>query len=113
MTLETRGNVESIKARAGDDTGLTNGQEDISGGVETDISDVSGFTIYLNSAGAVDVTVEYSPDGGTNWYEPRDESPVSFSGANTEVIAVAYQASAVRLTGSNTTGVEAQVREVV
>lgn len=99
--------------RVGGTSGLTSGQEDISGGVEAKIGNVDSVTLFLDAAGAVDVTVEFSPDGGTNWFSPRDESPVSFAGANGEIVHIEYNADRIRLTGSNTTGVEAAIREVV
>ena len=111
MPIDQKGDIEELQGRAGSDHQLAE-SEDISDGVETDIDDVSGFTIFLSSDGSMDVTVEFSPDG-THWFEPRSESPISFTAANEEVIRVEYDVSAVRLTGSNQTTLDAQIREVV
>jgi len=111
MPVQTSTEIETLNGRLGEDRQLAD-EEDISGGVETEISDVTTFTLYLDVAGAVDLTVELSPDGGT-WYEPRTESPVSFDGADTDIYLMRYDATAIRLTGSNGTDVTAQVREVV
>lgn len=107
------GIIETIQGRNGEEKELTDGSQDISSGVEREVADVTAFTIFIQAAGAVDVTVEFSPDGGTTWYEPKKESPVSFSGANTDLVHVDYNATNVRLTGSDATGVNAQIREVV
>lgn len=110
------GIIETIQGRSGEDNALTDGFDDISGGVSksmgTQQGDGTSTTVYLETAGAVDVTVEFSPDGGDNWYEPQGESPVSFGGANQEIVHVNYNATDIRLTGSNTTGVKAQERVV-
>lgn len=110
MSLDT--SVE-FTDRVGGTAGLTTGQQDISGGVGAKVGNVDSVTIFLDTAGAVDVTVEFSPDGGTNWYEPAGESPVQFSSAGTDLVHVEYNVDRVRLTGSDTTGVKAQLREVV
>jgi len=115
MAQEMTGDIEKLKGRAGDQSGLTNGEEDISGGVEVAVGNVPAFTLYLavSTATAIDVTVELSPDDGTNWYVP-DESPISFASSDDfGVEHIPYNASRVRLTGSNTTPVKAQLREVV
>lgn len=111
--------LASFSSRLGFDAGLTTDgdgnavQQDISGGVETDVSNVDAVTIYLDVAGAVNVTVEFSPDDGANWYEPAAESPVEFSSAGTDLVHVEYNVDRLRLTGSDSTGVKAQIREVV
>lgn len=113
MALDTETEISDLKHRSADERALQDPAGDISGGVEAVVGNVTSFTLFLDAAGATDVTVEFSPDGGTSWYEPRDESPISFSGANTEVVHVDYVVDRVRLTGSDTTSVKAQLREVV
>jgi len=113
MAQESFGDY-TMRKRAGEESGLTDGEEDISGGVDIEVGDGDSFTLYLgvSEATAIDVQVYLSPDG-TNWYEP-DESPVTFtSGDESAVEHIPYNASAVRLVGSNTTPVKAQIREVV
>ena len=114
MAQESFGDYTMAKRAAGS-AGLTDGEEDISGGVEAAVGDVSAFTLYLgvSTATAVDVQVVLSPDDGTNWYEP-EESPVTFtSGDESAVEHIRYNASRIRLKGSNATPVKAQLREVV
>jgi len=84
---------------------------DISGGVTAELSNYKRWTLYLKAADAIDITVELSPDEGNTWYEVP-ESPVSFSGAGDRVIEMGYDATHIRLTGSNTTRVTAQIRGV-
>ena len=83
---------------------------DISGGVEKEVGNYRRWTLYIHAEGAIDVTIKLSPDGA-NWYEP-DESPISFSAAGDKVIEMGYDAYKVKLTGSNTTPVTAQIRGV-
>jgi len=84
--------------------------EDISGGVESDLYNYRWWTLYLSVAGAIDVTVELSPDG-TDWYE-IPESPLSYSESGDDVLEVGYDANKIRLTGSNATDVTSQVKGV-
>lgn len=93
------------------DDGLAN-SEDISGGVSTSLPDAEKHTLFIDVDGAVDVTVELSPDGGTNWFEPGGDSPLSYSGATTDVVLIEYVADSIRLTGDNTTAVSATVRSL-
>lgn len=105
----------TIRKRAAGENGITDGEEDLSGGVEVDVGDVSAFTLYLgvSDESAVDVTVFLSPDGGTNFYEP-DESPVSFASTDgSKVEHIPYNANRVRLKANNATPIQAQIREVV
>ena len=83
---------------------------DISGGVEAELGNYRRWTLYLHADGAIDVNIYLSPDG-SNWYQP-DESPVSFEGAGDKVIEMGYDAYKIKLVGSNTTLVTAQVRGV-
>jgi len=102
----------TIRRRAAGESGLTDGAEDITGSVEAEVDDVSAFTLFLGAQGAVDVEVELSPDDGSTWYE-APESPVSFGEGGAEVVHIRYNVTNIRLTGSDATPVEAQVREVV
>lgn len=83
---------------------------DISGGVTKALKNFRRWTLYLKTAGAIDITVELSPDGST-WFKVP-ESPVSFSAADDDVIEMGYDATHIRLTGSNTTAVTAMIRGV-
>jgi len=85
--------------------------EDISAGVTASLANFDRWTLLLNAAGAIDITVEISPDGGTTWYE-IPESPLSFSGAGDKTEELGYDATNIRLTGSNATNVTSQVRGV-
>ncbi|GAA0276965.1 hypothetical protein [Halobacterium noricense] len=114
MAVESEGDY-TVRKRAAEESGLTDGEEDLSDGVEVDVGDVSAFTLYLgvSTGTAVDVTVMLSPDGGTNFYEP-DESPVSFASSDeSKVEHIPYNANRIRLKANNTTPVKAQLREVV
>lgn len=117
MALDTNTVIDRIMGRAAARS-LVADQADISTGVEADIDDVSSFSVYIKTEGQVNVEIELSPDG-TNWYKPGDadstpdESPVQFNDAGTEIISMAYDADRIRLTGSNTTAVTVQIKEVV
>ena len=113
MTVNTNSETTNISERVGDTNKLADAEAIDGDGVEQGVGNVASFSVFLDVEGAVEVTVEFSPDGGSTWYEPRDESPVSFGGANTDLVHVDYNATRVRLTGSNGTAVTAQVREVV
>lgn len=115
MAGETYGDY-NVQKRAGEESGLTDGEQDISDGVQNDLADVTAFTLYLgvaDDADAVDVAVYLSPDGGTNYYEP-DESPVSIPSSETSAVEhIPYNASALKLVATTTTPIQAQIREVV
>ncbi|MFB6087856.1 MAG: hypothetical protein ABEJ85_04985 [Haloarculaceae archaeon] len=114
MAQETYGDY-TLRKRGGEESGLTNGEEDITDGIEVPVGDVSAFTLYLgvSTAAAVDVQVFLSPDGGANWYEP-DESPVSIASDDDSAVEhIPYNANRIRLKATNTTPVKAQLREVV
>lgn len=113
MPLNTDSTIEELQGRAATMRGLTDGAEDISGGVQAAVGDVQAVTLYLSTAGPVDVTVEFSPDGGDSWFEPVKESPVGFGEAGQDVVHITYNTDRIRLTGSNTSGVDARLREVV
>jgi len=84
---------------------------DISGGVTAELSNYSRWTLYIHVAGAIDITVELSPDGGSTWYE-IPESALSYGGATDDALSLGYDATHIRLTGSNTTSTTAQVRGI-
>jgi len=85
--------------------------EDISGGVTASLANFDRWTLLIHVGGAIDITVEVSPDNGTTWYE-IPESVLSYSAATDDVLNLGYDATDIRLTGSNTTSTTAQVRGV-
>jgi len=85
--------------------------EDISGGVTAELSNYDRWTLFIHVAAAVDITVELSPDDGDTWYE-IPESVLSYGGAADDALEFGYDATHIRLTGSNTTDTTAQVRGV-
>ncbi|WP_435074926.1 hypothetical protein [Halorubrum sp. HHNYT27] len=105
--------VEKIKARGASRESLTDGPEDISGGVKASLSTATGAastaTLYVDTQGALDLKIEFSPDG-VNWYEPMVGSPVGYDQADSDVIFIEYDAAAVRVTGSNSTPVDLDLR---
>ena len=111
MGLESE--VEKIKAREGSGTSLTNGAEDISDGREASLSTgfgaASSATLFIVTEGAIDLTIEFSPDG-EKFREPADESPIKFSEAGEDVAFIDYDAAAVRVEGSDATGVDLDLR---
>ena len=111
MGLDTE--VDKIKARGASGTSLTDGPEDISEGVEATLSTGTGAassaTLFIETQGAIDLKVEFSPDG-SSWYEPLDESPISISNPNTEMSYIEYDATSIRVTGSNSTAVNLALR---
>jgi len=100
---------EELGKEAGETLTVCSNQ-DISGGVIQALKNYNRWSLYLKVAGAIDITIEISPDGST-WYEPA-ESPVSFAAAGDDVLEMGYDAAYVRLTGSNTQPVTAQIRGV-
>jgi len=112
MPVGVSGDIEELQGRATLERGLTDGAEDISGGTASELGDASSWTLYLGAQGAIEVEVSLSPDGGETWYV-APESPVSFSEAGADIIEMGYDATAVRIEGSDATPVEAQIYEVV
>ena len=112
MPVESNATVDSIEDRRGDEGDLQNPAGDISSGVSAEVGDVSVFTIYLDVAGAIDITVEASPNGRDDWFELQ-ESPISFSEAGETAVQIEYNVTDIRLTGSDGTAVKAVLREVV
>lgn len=103
----------ALKAELGEDAGETLTictTADISGGVSQELNNYNRLTLYLKTGGAIDVTLELSADGST-WYEPS-ESPISFAGAGDDVLELGYDATDIRLTGSNATLVTGQIKGV-
>ena len=86
--------------------------EDISKGVEKAIPSFTGWTLYLKTKGAIDIVIQLSPDNGKTWFEIF-ESPVSFATAGDKVIKLNYDATHVKLIGSNTTQVTAIIRGLI
>lgn len=112
MALNSDAQIKEIQGRKGYANDVTDGLEDTSGGVEHVVGNVPSFTVWLKTGGAVNVDIELSPDGGTTWYM-LPESPVKFSGADDNAVHISYNCNRIRLTGSDATGVQAQVREVL
>ncbi|UWG46576.1 hypothetical protein HSRCO_0277 [Halanaeroarchaeum sp. HSR-CO] len=117
MALKTSTVIEELSSRASSKSDVS-ASEDLSGGKEVPVGDVTKFTVFLKVEGAVDVDIELSPDG-ENWYRPGeadntpDESPIKFTSAGTEIVALGYAADYVRVTATNDTPVSVQVKEVV
>jgi len=105
--------VEKIKARGASGTPLTDGPEDISDGVEASLSTGTGAassaTLFIATDGGTELTIEFSPDGET-FREPLDESPIGYDSATEDVALIDYDAAAVRVTASNSTKVNLDLR---
>jgi len=104
----------ALSTRAPKDEGETitiANNEDISGGKTAALKNFKRWTLYLKVSAAMDITIELSPDGGTTWYE-IPESPISFSAAGDDVLEVGYDATDIKITGSTTDTVTAQIRGV-
>lgn len=112
MALSSNGEITELKSRGGSTDKFADA-EDISGEVETPIGNVSKLTLYLETAGAVNIAVEFSPNGGTDWYSAVGESPLEYGSATTDIVEIGYSADRLRLTGSNGTAVTAEIHEVV
>lgn len=102
------GNSVTIGNRDGETIDLATGI-DISGGVNRDLGNYNRWSLYLSVAGAIDITVRLSPNGGANNFL-IDESPISFAAAGEKVIEFGYTANHIILVGSNSTNVRAQIR---
>jgi len=111
MTVDTNSERTRISDRVGDSNKLADA-EDISGGVEHGVGNVDSVSVFLSAEGAVDVKVELSPDAGRTWYTVP-EGPVEFGAAGESIVHLEYNATGIRLTGTNGTAVTAKVREVV
>jgi len=82
--------------------------EDISNGASITLNNYNQYTLMLHVDGSIDITVELSPDSGTNWFE-IPESKLSYGSAQDDVLEMGYDADMIRLTGSNATSVTAKV----
>lgn len=112
MGVDANSTVEGINDRGGYDNELQNPAGDIENGVERELDkNPQSYTLFLDVAGAVDVTVELSPNG-EDWFEPTD-SPIKFSAAGTEIVHFDYDFNHIRLAGSDATNVLALDREVL
>ena len=112
MALESDAEIKEIQGRKGYSNDVVKPAADISTGVEHVVGNVPSFTIYLSASAAINVAVEVSPNGGTDWYE-LPESPVKFTAAGDDAVHVSYNCDRVRLTGSTIDPVKAQIREVM
>lgn len=114
MPVDTSTNVKEIEGRAVAETSLTDGHENVSGGITATLavatSGGTSATLFVSTQGAIDLKIEFSPDGGVSWYEPAEESPIEFSGAGQDLAFIEFDASDVRITGSNETGVNLDLR---
>ncbi len=112
--MPTKTNVEVVGGRGASMGSLTDGHEDLSSGVTASVStetgDMMAATLYIDTEGAVDLKIEFSPDGGETWREPQGESPVEFSGAQQDLVLIEYQATHLRVTASNNTAVNLDLR---
>lgn len=113
MPVDTNTEVNSIDGRGTAGEPITNGFEDISAGVTADLSTGDGApstaTLYIATEGAIELTIEFSPDGET-FREPAEESPIEFTEAGEDVAFIDYDAAAVRVESSNATGVDLDLR---
>ena len=113
MPVETDTDVNSIDGRGTADAPLTDGPEDIQTGRTADLSTGDGApstaTLFIETEGATELTIEFSPDGEA-WFEPLDESPVGYDSAAQDVALIDYDAAAVRVSASNSTKVNLDLR---
>ena len=84
---------------------------DIQSGVATAILPFKRWTLFINASGAVEITLELSPDEGETWYTVQD-GPISFASAGDKVIEFGYDATHIRLSGNNSSSVTAHIRGV-
>jgi len=103
---------KSVATREGDSITICT-TVDISGvaAVIAILRNFERWTLFLHAAAAIDITIELSPDGGVTWYTPT-ESPIEFAAVGDDIIEFGYDATHIRLTGSNASLVTAQVRGV-
>ena len=98
----------TVLGRGGDTITIATAQ-DISAGVSEANGNYNRWTLYLTAADAIDIDIELSPDGGATWYD-LPESPIAFAAAGDDIIEFGYDATNIRLTGSNANLVTAQIR---
>lgn len=107
-----KGLLTRANQRNGEVVGVAD-NEAISGGVTATLGNYNRWTLYITVAGAITITLELSPDGGTTWYTwPDPDSDLVFAGAASQIFEMGYDANRIRLTGSNATLTTAQVRGV-
>lgn len=87
--------------------------EDFSDGITADPVEAPNTTIYLESKGAVDLEIELSPDGGNNWYELPNDSPVKFSTDEVVLLEFEYDFDKIRFTSDSETGIKNQIFQTV
>lgn len=113
MPVDTETDVKTIRGRGAAKSSLTDGDEDISGGVTADLTTINGSpssaTVFVDTNGEVDLTLEFSPDGN-NWFEPAEGSPVKYGSETTDLIFTEYDAEKIRITASNSTKVNLKLR---
>lgn len=85
----------------------------LDGSIETPITqDLVGsgaLSLFMSADGAIDITLELSPDG-SHWYEV---DTVEFTEAGDTIYEIGYRGAEIRFTGSNATNVSIQTFEVV
>lgn len=82
--------------------------EDISSGVTASLKNYRSWTLFINSAGANDITVSLSPDDETSWFDLYDT--ITFNSSGTITLEMPYEATDIKLTGSQSNNVTAKVR---
>lgn len=88
--------------------------EDISGGVDYviplgDDNKWRNTSLYIRTDGAVNITLELSPEDTPDYFEP-EESPLVFNAAGENIYQIDYTWKAIQLTGSNATNVIAKIK---
>jgi len=101
---------ETIGSKGGETINICS-NADISAGVEAPLKNYERWTLYLKAQDAITINIYLSPDDGATWYEP-EESPVTFQAAGDKLIEFGYDATRIKLVGSNTTPVTAHIRGV-
>lgn len=112
MVVHTSSEQTNISSRdAG--SALLADAANISTGVTAAASASESTTLFLSVDGAVEVTVEVSPNGGETWFT-LPESPVKFGGTGDDAIQFRYDFDRLRLTSNDAdVAVTAALREVV
>jgi hypothetical protein len=118
MVVHTSSEQTNISSRdAG--SALLADAANISTGVTASASASESTTLYVAVDGAVELTVEASPDGGSTWFV-LPESPLSLDApaqgedTNDDAVVFGYDFNRLRLTASTAdVSVTAAIREVV
>jgi len=85
--------------------------EDISAGKTFTVTEEYKWrntSLYLRTNGAIDISLEFAPEG-SDFYEP-EESPLVFSTAGTNIYEINFAWKAIRITGSNSSNVTAKLK---